>query len=263
MTFISNKDSTKISIISLVLFTLFGLILIFAGITDLPRYLSSSTFYFAHLIGGLIGLYAAKKLGLDTYVGKALLFLGIAQLGTFVGAVIWDYYDFIKGIEAPYPSLADAFFVLFVPFSAIGLWHLLKIYKIKFNSWIVIESIILVTIISVIIFLILGSPGIVFHANIFKIGFDLFYSISDAVLIAMAIMIVKIGSQRMFQGLAFYALGLILTAFADLTFAYRIAGETYYFGDISDFLYILSGLVLSLGIYLTAKNISDNKLPTV
>lgn len=263
MTFISNKTSTQISLVSLILFLILGFILIFFGITDLPRYLSSSTFYFAHLIGGLIGIYASKKLGLNTYVGKALLFLGVAQMGTFFGAIIWDYYDFVKGIAAPYPSLADIFFVLFVPFSAIGLWHLIKIYKIKLNSWIVIEGLILVTIISLIIFLILGSPGIAFKANALKAAFDLFYSISDAILITMAIMIVRIGSQRMFQGLAFYAIGLILTAFADLTFAYRIAAETYYFGDISDLLYIISGLILSLGIYLTAKNLAENKIPVL
>jgi len=263
MSFITTKASTKISLYVLLVFILGGIILISTEVTDLSRYMNLSTFYLAYLIGGFIGIYTSRKIGLYTYVGKALLFLGIGQIAIFLSAIVWDYYDFILGIKAPDPSIADLFFALFIPFSVAGLWWLLKIYKLKTNIWFIIKALVLVIIVSIIIFYVLGSADIAFGENIFKTFFELFYSISDAILISMAIIILWVGSKRMFQGLAFYAIGLIIIAFANLTYAYRIAEGSYYFGDISELLFIISGIVLSIGIYLTAKNLTEKQLPVL
>ncbi|MFT5179771.1 MAG: hypothetical protein ACI9GH_000308 [Candidatus Paceibacteria bacterium] len=257
--FLETKTTTTISIITLIVFMLSGLFIIGSGITDLPRFISSFTYYASYIIGGIIGIYASKKVGLYTYIGKALLFMGLGMITTFIGALVWDYYDFVLGVEAPYPSWADAFFAMLVPFTIIGLWLLLKIYNISISKRVIVESIFISILIPIFIFLLFGPPTISIGQGALTLLFDLFYAFSDAVMVAMAYIILRTSSKKMFGGISYIALGLVITAIADVTFSYRTAVETYYFGDISDLLFIMAGLVMTTGIYLISRNFITRK----
>src|SRR5205807_894149 len=73
--------------------------------------------------GGLLCLYAARK-GAPTRAGWILL--GASALSWAGGEVIWSYYETIVGRQVPFPSLADAGYLLAVPLEVAGILLLAK-----------------------------------------------------------------------------------------------------------------------------------------
>jgi uncharacterized membrane protein YuzA (DUF378 family) len=46
---------------------------------------------------------------------------------TFVlGDAIWTFYENVLGLESPFPSVADAFYLVALPLVAMGLWLMLR-----------------------------------------------------------------------------------------------------------------------------------------
>lgn len=54
--------------------------------------------------------------GFKSALGKAVTFLSLGTLTWSVGMLFWNYYIFLAKVEVPYPSLADAAFILSWPF---------------------------------------------------------------------------------------------------------------------------------------------------
>lgn len=257
--FITTKQTTKLSIFTLLSFIILSMIAVGAGYTDIVRFSSSFAFYFAYILGFVVSVYGAKKVGLYTYIGKALFFLGLGMFFTFIGALVWDYYDFVLNIESPYPSWADLFFAMFVFLTAISLWLFLKIYNVYLSKRIIIESIFIFIFIPSILFFIFGLPLIFTKTSAATTFFNLFYSLSDAFILTMAYIVLRTSSEKMFYGIFYLVAGLIFTATGDIIFSYRLSTDQYYFGDISDVLFIISGLIMTTGAYLIAKNFTEKK----
>ena len=59
--------------------------------------------------------------------GMAYIALGIGYAMTSIGSALFNYYQMVWGVENPYPSIADVFFMAFYPFA---IYHLRK--NIKF-----------------------------------------------------------------------------------------------------------------------------------
>ena len=79
------------------------------------------------IFGFILCLEKAKLWGgWQSAIGKALISLGWGLLGWAGGMIVWNYYLFFTSIQVPYPSLADAIFILSWPLWAYGIFQLSK-----------------------------------------------------------------------------------------------------------------------------------------
>ena len=91
------------------------------GNTQHPLNLYSNTYGIIPLLGGLYGLFLAQHWGgMESKVGKAIIFLSLGLITWGIGMVIWLYYNIVLDVSVPYPSLADAAFILSWPLWGIG-----------------------------------------------------------------------------------------------------------------------------------------------
>ncbi len=67
-------------------------------------------------------LFAARRAD-EAATRRALRYLGLSALSWASGQVIWTYYE-ISGTAAPFPSAADAGYVLAIPLAFTGVWML-------------------------------------------------------------------------------------------------------------------------------------------
>ena len=53
--------------------------------------------------------------GFKSILGKAVFFVAAGTFAWSIGMLLWNYYIFLAQVEVPYPSLADAAFILSWP----------------------------------------------------------------------------------------------------------------------------------------------------
>src|SRR6185436_12711456 len=81
-----------------------------------PINLYSNLYGVIPLIGGIYGLFLSRHWGgWNSKVGRAVMLLSLGLITWGIGIVIWLYYNIIMHVEVPYPSLADAAFILSWP----------------------------------------------------------------------------------------------------------------------------------------------------
>ena len=79
------------------------------------------------LTGGLFGLANSKTWGgLKSKVGKGVFFISLGLITWGIGQCFWSYYTIRQIAEVPYPSLADAGYIVSWPLWTIGIINLSK-----------------------------------------------------------------------------------------------------------------------------------------
>ena len=149
--------------------------------------------------------------------GRAYFALGIAYLLYFIGDSIYYYYDFSLQ-EAPYPSVADVFYLAFEPFI---LYHLVKnivYFKRRFDvatiAWMAAMPI-----------AIISSYAYLSYAEMGELNFDFYYSLifvaAASIPLPFAILGTLIFRHSMLAAVwSLLALGISLNIFADVWYYY-------------------------------------------
>src|SRR3989344_2862430 len=153
-----------------------------------------------YLITAVLGVFFGFKNtkewgGLKSAVGKSILFLSLGTFTWSIGMLAWNYYIFIANVEVPYPSLADAAFILSWPLWALGVVYLSKATGVKFalrsiRGKISLFIVPLIAILASYYMLVMVARGGVIEldtTSTLKLFFDLFYPIGTAVILAMAL----------------------------------------------------------------------------
>src|SRR5947209_2687677 len=85
-------------------------------------YIFAFLYTFIPFLGGILGLRKAEAWGLfKSSMGKSVFFLSLGLLTWALGEFIWSYYNFFLNAQVPYPSWADASFILSWPLWTIGI----------------------------------------------------------------------------------------------------------------------------------------------
>ena len=80
------------------------------------------------LFGGLVALRNCGRLESGNPIRPAWLNLSLGLLSSFLGQASLAPYQFSKTGEAPFPSIADLFFIAGYPFFLVSLFHFLRAY---------------------------------------------------------------------------------------------------------------------------------------
>jgi hypothetical protein len=224
------------------------------------NYLFSLLFGLIPLFGGLIGMFKSRIWGgLKSSLGKAVFFISLGLFLWGFGESIWSYYNFVKNVPAPYPSLADVGFAPSIFFWILGTAFLSiatgALYAFKRSH----RAKLFVLLVPVV--LIFPSYYIQIHLardgtlstlipqgeTALKAVLDVAYPIGDFLALAF-VAIVSGLSYKYFGGLYRWAIvyilgGLALMYCGDSVFSYTTTKGTYFNGDWGD-------LMLSAGLAL-------------
>ena len=224
-------------------------------------------------IGGLLiapacGLRAARTYGLQSYVGRAVLLFSVGLSMWSLGSVAWFWYNTCgewpsalgcaNGVEAPYPSIADAGFLLAAACYAAGLLVMCKPLGLDWREaraqWWIPALIIVVTGYFYLPPVHFG-PLVYGRAWLFNSGYTLtqsifstLYMVSDVAIMSLALLLLArarlaVGGM-LFRPLLLVSASFIVLYFGDMVFDQRDSSGVYFNGDVSDGLYALAQAVL-------------------
>lgn len=216
--------------------------------TTVANYSFNLGYALFYALGAALGIIGAFYVTTNISMGKAFLYLGLAQLSYTIGLCIWAYYNLVAKVPVPYPSAADIFFVLFYPLMAIGCWYFLTMVATQIHMQYVLEMLGIFFVSAIVIVGFLNVPDTTSTLSAFTKIINLWYPLGDCLLITVSYLIFRAGKGKFQTGILILILGLLVQVFADLIFSYRTGANIYWNGDISDILFAVSGGTISFGI---------------
>ncbi len=223
------------------------------------------------LVGGIIGLLNSKHWGgYKSIFGKSIMGLSLGMIAWGGGMIIWNYYLFFTTVTVPYPSLADAVFILSWPLWTYGILKLSKVIGAHFaarqksgKSFIIFIPIIIIAI-SVYLLVYVARGGIVFDQDFLKLFFDLFYPLGDIVILSVTVLVYLL-SKNYLGGMykvpvLLLMIGFLMNYFSDFLFSYVTTKGTYFNGHLADFLFTTTMFILALSLSMfNPKVLEQNK----
>ncbi len=225
------------------------------------------------LLGGVFGIYNSKKWGfLKSSIGKSLFFISLGLLFWSLGTFIFGYYNIFLSIEAPYPSLADASYIISWPLWIIGMFYFIKATGAKFQlsktagRFMLFIIPIIVMALSYYVLIVVARQGMITDGGgTLKKFFDIAYPVGDVIILTITILIYSL-SFNYLGGFFKWPIVVILGGFifnyiANFIFIYTVTKETFYVGGFGDLFYVVAFFLLSLGVSLMDVNrLHDNNL---
>ena len=222
------------------------------------------------VIGSLIGIFRSKKWNFfKSVISKSVLFLSLGILTWGIGTVIFAYYNLYLNIEVPYPSLADAAYIISWPLWVIGMFYFLKVLGVKYRLkntigklFLVIIPLVAIVISYYLLFIVARGGLINFSNGNLKLFFDLAYPIGDIVIITFTVLIYSF-SLNYLGGLLKWPIFIILSGFVinyigDFSFVYTATKETYFVANWVDLIYTTAFFLLGLGLSLLNPSLLNN-----
>jgi hypothetical protein len=226
----------------------------FTGRTDTPiNQWASLISGFIFLISAVICFIYYKKGGDRGGVSNAILWTGISSLLFFLGGATWNYYNLFAGIESPYPSLADMFFILMPISFAISVGSLLQIYKSSTKASSVAVATVVFLALVWLMFHFVGKPEISSELSFWENFFNFSYALSDSLYTGAGFALLIIAGGKIYKGIFVWVLAMFIITIADIVFSARAATESLWNGDISDQLYTLSAIFFTYAVILLSK----------
>ncbi|WP_295701092.1 GGDEF domain-containing protein [Lapillicoccus sp.] len=167
-----------------------------------------------------------------------------------LGEAAWSYYELIAGRQTPFPSFADAGYLLFPVLAAIGLliWPSAVLqgttrWRTLLDGALVAGALLILSWVTA-----LGSTVHAGGATTFGYVVSLGYPLSDLVLLTLTVVIVTHARQAQ-SALAMVAVGLACLCVADTGFAYLTAEGTYETGSPVDAGWFGGFLLIAVAAY--------------
>ena len=177
---------------------------------------------------------------------RAWKIVGAALLSFWLGDVVWSYYEVILG-ASPFPSLADAGYLLFYPILFIGLLTFQSAPRTRsevVKFWLDAATVLLSGWM-VIWYFVLGPTALSQNAGSLTTVLSSAYPIGDLVLIfGIAVLLLRRPDDGSREALGLLAAGLTFFLLADVGFGYLSLRETYESGDWPDAFWMLAQFLM-------------------
>lgn len=175
-----------------------------------------------------------------------------------VGEATWSYYELIARQDVPFPSAADAGFLLFPLLAGIGLllWPSVALHggarwRTLLDGTLVAGSLFLLSWTTA-----LGSAVSDGSDSLFAYLVSVAYPTADLVLLTVAVVVVAHARDAAHSGLAVLAVGLTSLSVADSGFAYLNATGRYQTGSIVDAGWVAGFLLMAVAAATTSSDIT-------
>ncbi|HSX08897.1 MAG TPA: hypothetical protein VLF93_01980 [Candidatus Saccharimonadales bacterium] len=219
-------------------------------------------------IASFLGFRKAQHWGLfKSTMGMAVFLFSLGLFCWGLGELIWSYYNFFLDANVPYPSWADAGFIMSYPIWGAAIFILGRATGAKFGLRKMGGKILLVAV-PIAIFVvswyllvqIARGGSITSGGGPLKVFFDFAYPSFDVIMLTMAFLIYGLSFQylggRFKWPVVITLFGFFIEYFADFGFSYTTTVGTYYNGCLVDLLFATGMFILSFGI--TSLDIKDD-----
>ncbi len=171
-----------------------------------------------------------------------------AGLGAWsLGELIWCCYELVASREAPFPSLADASFLLFPIGAGIALLLFPAGHSSQSRGRLILDGILVAGSLFVVSWVsALGSVYRAGGASRFTFAVSLAYPIADLVIMTMTIIVLARAQTVHRASLGLLGAGIMLMALADSGFVYLAATGAYHSGSLIDLGWLAGFAVLGL-----------------
>jgi hypothetical protein len=174
----------------------------------------------------------------------------------FLGELSWSIYAFFLGVEIPYPSIADVFWLV----GYVSLFAALYTYDKLFAPSISKRALgIIMT--ATIIMSVIVSAGLIIpifglEENTTTFTVDLAYPLLDLALLSAALVgLAVFQAGALGKSWLLMILGFLANTAGDMIFSYTSAQGTYYNGHPSDLLFFYGYLLFALAFYVHMKEL--------
>ena len=166
-----------------------------------------------------------RQIRVHSPYSKTFGFLAVGVGLWFTAEIIWTYYQLGLGIETPFPSLADGFWLAgYVPLT----YHLYRIYKtvtkkVTGGDTMVVMSALVAAMLAFLLYLIFGISGQ--HQSVLELIINLAYPVLDAMLLIPAIVILWSfrRGEPAYTHWVMISMFIIFVTVADIGFDYALA----------------------------------------
>ena len=163
---------------------------------------------------------------------RAWICLTVGLAGWAVGEALWIFYERVLH-QSPFPSLADAFYLLFPVGAGLATVMFPVGYSGQSRARFVLDGfIVAVALFEISWVLVLRSVFEAGGTSAFALGLSLTYPVADIVIITVAVLVLARARTGHRTTLALLTAGVILMALSDSAFAYLTANDAYFSGHL-------------------------------
>ena len=195
--------------------------------------------------------------------------LGSSSFAWAAGETVWAYYDLIRGVSVPFPSLADVGFLCAVPLAVAGLLlfpssprRAADRIQGVLDGCIIAGSILFASWATV-----LGPLYNQHQGGVLKQTLSLAYPASDVVMVSLVVILLARAGRRGRVSLGLVMAGLVAFAIADSAFAYMTQLNNYSNGTILDTGWVAGYLLIGLGalraVYAPSTEAAEPRVTTL
>ena len=186
-------------------------------------------------------------------------FMVLGMIGWTVAETAWAFYEVILGVEVPYPSPADLFWLLGYALFYVALLTQYRLFQTIPNSQQKLTIALLVTVFTLAVTILVLKPIMDSFdpEKLLESLLNIAYPFSDLVLLSLTLAIIFSLEQGRFAFTwRLLGVGLVFMSMGDLIFSYASWNEIYYPDSqlntitvLIDTLYIIAYFTLGLGAY--------------
>lgn len=211
------------------------------------------------LMAGIAGIVYAKEVGWGSVMGKALTFIGVGLVSYAFAQFVWLFYNLFSSVEVPYPSIADAFFLLFYVLVFIGFISLLNIFKLSITKEKVVQSILLLPVVLAFSLIFVFKPDLSSNLSFLGKALNIAYPVCDTLVLYIILVMIRVSGGYFRSTTLFFSVAGVVLLVGDFLFTYRNAKDLYWNGDISDLVFTISAFLFFLSfVYFKQKMVEMN-----
>jgi hypothetical protein len=174
----------------------------------------------------------------------------------FMGEAIWAGYTLVLGVEVPYPSVADVFWLAgYIPFF-VGLCLYVKIFGGALTKKTLAASMAATVILTIFVTGVLLTPVLGAEEDLAALIADFAYPLFDLALFSVAHLgLIIFWKGKLGKSWFFINAAIAMNVCADILFSYTTAYGTYYCGHMLELLYHFGYIFFALAFYLHTKEL--------
>lgn len=203
------------------------------------------------LVATILGFYISKKYGLESYMGAALFSYAVGLLIWTVGEGVWAIHVLVYGIEIPFPSLADVFYLIgYIPLFMGFAFFMTSFREVLAENRVKIPSIVSGLIVLLTVSFTIIPKAILQSGNVVEAILATLYPLLDSILIALAMIsfIVFLGGRLMY-GWLYILLGFVVLGIMDVLYYYYELLGLIWEGHPLEILWLVSYISLAKGFH--------------
>src|SRR3989344_3665206 len=226
------------------------------------------------LIGGLYGIFVVSRIwgGLQSVMGRGVLFLSFGLLAEVFGQWAWSYYTMIQGVEVPYPSIADVGYFAIIPLYSYAMYNFAKASGIRFGLrtfFAKLQALLIPVIMVAAAYFFFLRDIQVDWSDPIRTFLDFGYPGLEPIAVSIGILTYSL-SRNILGGIMrskilYIIFALVFQFITDYTFLYQVGVGTYYNAGLVDLMYTTSFMIMAIGILLFSLpqegRPTDTKLP--